>query len=115
MSVFFHFYKGCKYKQISRICKVEFAICGTVFKILLFIFVDETFYLYVYYFINLVMKRLTLSIVIAFLSMSLFAHPGHEHSGMTEGKLMVHLLWILVPLFVGVVVWFSRKRKKALK
>lgn len=61
------------------------------------------------------MKRFLLSTAVVLAALNLFAHPGHGHSDMSEGSTFAHLLWVLVPLVIGGLVLFSKRKRKALK
>lgn len=61
------------------------------------------------------MKKSFLTTVISMLSISIFAHPGHTHSEMSNGTLLGHLLWIIIPAAVLIIAFFAVKKRKSVK
>lgn len=61
------------------------------------------------------MKRLSLISLISAVSISLFAHPGHSHDEMSNGSLLGHLLWIIIPAAVFFIAFFAVKKRKSAK
>ncbi|WP_075603818.1 hypothetical protein [Saccharicrinis aurantiacus] len=60
------------------------------------------------------MKKISLSTMFLALSAAVFAHAGHNHSEMNSNEFSLHLLWIAVPVVIGVATFFvMRKRKNA--
>lgn len=61
------------------------------------------------------MKRFSLITLSSILSISLFAHPGHSHAEMSDGTLLGHLVWLIVPAVVFVIAFFAIKKRKSAK
>lgn len=61
------------------------------------------------------MKKITLVGALLSLCVGLFAHAGHDHGQMSNDSLLVHLLWILVPLVIGAVSFVVLKKAKKVR